>query len=435
MSVSQDMRSPEQWQLFLLYKKKNHISKNEAARIENFIEKRSYEHYAQLIESGHFPESIPRKLIINKEGTDKKRVVYSFNDDENLVLKFIAYGLYQFDYVLTDGCYAFRRNYGVKDAMKHFHKNAAYSHKYCFKADISNYFNSIDVELLLNKLKFVEEKDETLYKLFERLLCADLVYENGQLVNESHGAMAGTPVSPFFANVYLSDMDKWFCERGTEYFRYSDDILIFADTEEEMNFYIQKFTDILREHRLSVNKSKVMLAKPCETWEFLGFSYDRGEIDLSENTMKKIKGKIKRKADALRRWQRKKGLPPEKAAKGFINAMNIKFFGTESENKSERASDFLQDEFTWARWFFPNITTDKSLKIIDAYMQEYIRYVITGRHYKGNYRITYGQLKEMGYRSLVNEYYRGRKRPLYPSSVHNDGLTCEVRMPGCKTVD
>ena len=241
---------------------------------------------------------------------------------------------------------------------------------------------------------------------------------------EKSGKMAGTPVSPFFANVYLSDMDKWFCERGTEYFRYSDDILIFADTEEDMNFYIQKFTDILREHRLSVNKSKVMLAKPYETWEFLGFSYNRGEIDLSENTMKKIKGKIKRKADALRRWQRKKGLPPEKAAKGFINAINIKFFGTESENESERASDFLRDEFTWARWFFPNITTDKSLKIIDAYMQEYIRYVITGRHYKGNYRITYGQLKEMGYRSLVNEYYKGRKRPLYPSSVHNDGLTC-----------
>ena len=64
------------------------------------------------------------------------------------------------------------------------------------------------------------------------------------------------------------------------------------------------------------------------------------------------------------------------------------------------------DEFTWCRWFFPNITTDVSLKEIDEYMQQYIRYIITGRHYKGNYRITYKQLKEWGYRSLVHEYYK-----------------------------
>ena len=46
-------------------------------------------------------------------------------------------------------------------------------------------------------------------------------------------------------------------------------------------------------------------------------------------------------------------------------------------------------------------------------MQEYIRYTVTGRHYKGNYRITYEQLKKWGYRSLVNEFYRKKKGELY----------------------
>ncbi len=67
------------------------------------------------------------------------------------------------------------------------------------------------------------------------------------------------------------------------------------------------------------------------------------------------------------------------------------------------------DEFTWQRWFFPNLTTDKGLKEIDAYMQQYIRYTVTGRHYKGNYRIRYETLKEWGYRSLVHEYYSYKK--------------------------
>ena len=79
--------------------------------------------------------------------------------------------------------------------------------------------------------------------------------------------------------------------------------------------------------------------------------------------------------------------------------MNNKFYGG-------RDKELDMDEFTWCRWFFPNITTDVSLKEIDEYMQQYIRYIITGRHYKGNYRITYNQLKEWGYRSLVHEYYK-----------------------------
>ena len=64
------------------------------------------------------------------------------------------------------------------------------------------------------------------------------------------------------------------------------------------------------------------------------------------------------------------------------------------------------DDFTWCRWFFPVIDTADSLKIIDEYLIEYIRYLSSGRHYKGNYRITYEHIKELGFRSLVNEYYR-----------------------------
>lgn len=136
-------------------------------------------------------------------------------------------------------------------------------------------------------------------------------------------------------------------------------------------------------------------SKPGEPWEFLGFSYDHGKLDLSENTKRKTKAKIKRKAEALRRWQRKKGLTTDKAAIGFIRAMNRKFYGSEDT-----------DDFTWNRWFFPNITEDSGLKEIDAYTQQYIRYTVTGRHYKGNYRISYEQLKKWGYRSLVHEYYK-----------------------------
>lgn len=416
MSILDEISNHSEWQQFLEYKKeKQHLTGQEQTFIENFILQKRYLRYAELIKRERFPSDFPHKKIVNKEGTDKKRTVYSFGEDEALILRFIAYKLYVFDDMFERNCYAFRRGYGVKDAIRRFRGNIGYAGYYCFKADISNYFNSIDIDIIMNKLEKVRERDEELYKLFAHILREDRVYENGKIISEKHGAMAGTPISPFLANIYLSDMDRYFFCRGLPYFRYSDDILIFAETEELMQERINVFYEYIKKNKLSVNSNKVMLAKPYEPWEFLGFSYNCGKIDLSDNTMRKIKAKIKRKSDALRRWQRKKGLTSDKAAKGFINAMNRKFYG--SDNKSETD---MSDDFTWSRWFFPNITEDKSLKEIDRYMQEYIRYIITGRHYKGNYRITYDQIKEWGYRSLVHEYYRGKENDKKETGTGNN---------------
>lgn len=404
MSVIESINNHSQWLDFLLYKKNNDsLTNSEEKALKEFIEGRRYEYYYSMIKKNKFPADFPHKMTVNKEGTDKKRIVYSFDGEENMVFKFIAFNLYRFDEMFRKSCYSFRRGYGVKDAIGRFKGNKSFASKYCFKADISNYFNSVDVELLIGKMSFVKDRDIELFNLFEKILREDRVYDNGDIITENHGAMAGMPCSPFFANVYLADVDKFFEERKVPYFRYSDDILMFADTEAELNELMERFHEKIRENRLTINTSKVTITKPFEPFEFLGFSYDNGTIDLSANTMRKLKAKIKRKSDALRRWQRSKGLTSDKAAIGFINAMNRKFYGGSS-------MEWNEDDFTWCRWFFPNITTDKSLKEIDEYMQEYIRYIVTGRHYKGNYRITYEQLKSWGYKSLVHEYYRWKKR-------------------------
>jgi hypothetical protein len=111
-----------------------------------------------------------------------------------------------------------------------------------------------------------------------------------------------------------------------------------------------------------------------------------------------MKGKIKRAAKSLLRWSRKRNLAPEKAMKGLINQFNRKFFeGADA------------DTLSWSRWFFPVITQTDGLKEIDHYLQQYIRFLGTGKHSKANYRTDYAQLKQLGYRSLVNEFFRFKK--------------------------
>ena len=81
--------------------------------------------------------------------------------------------------------------------------------------------------------------------------------------------------------------------------------------------------------------------------------------------------------------------------KGLIRIFNDKFF----ESGDPRA-------LTWSRWFFPVINRTDGLREIDNYLQQYIRYLGTGRHTKAYYRVRYADLKALGYRSLVHEYYR-----------------------------
>jgi hypothetical protein len=55
------------------------------------------------------------------------------------------------------------------------------------------------------------------------------------------------------------------------------------------------------------------------------------------------------------------------------------------------------------------ITTEKSLKEIDAYMQDCIRFVATGSRTKSRFNFTYDQMKELGLQSLVNRWFTYKK--------------------------
>lgn len=412
-SILELARDENLWNEFLKYKLEHqHLNRHEEKEIRDFIANKSFLAVCDLWVRENFPSCLATKKQVNKQGTKKKRIVYTYPGDEGMMLKFIAFHLFRYDEKFCNNCYAFRRQFGVREAILRIRNNPSIKNKYCLKVDISNYFNSIDVSMLMSMLDFVRDTDPSLYQVFERILTETHVMEDNRIVPDEHGAMAGTPISPFFANVYLSAVDKYYADNGILYFRYSDDILIFADSMEELTKLQDELYAKISDLKLSINPNKVCIAKPGEVWEFLGFGYHNGDIDLSEATIRKMKAKIKRKSDALRRWQQKKGLSSDKAAIGLIRAMNNKFYG---KSRNETGDDGDSDEedtletsndFTWSRWFFPNLTTDTGLKIIDQYLQEYVRYTVTGRHYKGNYRIKYETLKEWGYRSLVHEYYK-----------------------------
>lgn len=398
MDIISSILDSSNWEEFISYRlRSRHLTKAEARSWREFIDAKVYLPLAEQLADADFIPPLPAKIVINKTGSSKKRTVYSYPDDFNRILKYICYALYRYDSVFSGCCYAFRPTLSVKDAIRKISTRLGSADCYCLKADISDYFNSIDTGRLLERLSFLKEEDGRLYGLFEKMLTADAALDAKE--NELHlkrGAMAGIPVAPFFANVYLNDTDRYFEKQDLLYLRYSDDILICADSRERLETAKAELLDRLAAEGLKLNPDKLCEYGCGEAVEYLGFRIGKDGIDLSGVTMTKMKDKMRRKAHSLRRWAIEKKLPPERGAKGFITAMNHKLY-TRSEDNA----------FSWSRWFFPCITTDESLKELDAYMQQYVRWCVSGRHYKGNYRISYDTIKSWGYKSLVHEYHSG----------------------------
>ena len=400
MSILNELGNKNSWQDFFAYKKeKTRLLKRDEEYFRDFIEKELYKPVTDFIFNDDYCFSVPEKKLINKHGKSKKRVVYTFSEQENMVLKLMTFLLYRYDDSQPVNCYSFRRNYGVKKAIKTILREKNIEKKYSCKLDISDYFNSINVELLLPILNELLSGDAPLFRFLERLLTADKALFNGGIITEKRGAMAGIPVSQFFSNIYLAEMDRFFLNEGILYARYSDDIIFFADSREMLDKYLGIVLNFISEYRLTVNPEKVRITEPGERWDYLGISFDNGKIGLSPATMRKIKGKIRRKARTIYRWKIRKEAGDSRAMRAFSRSLHRKFFGKNSK-----------DEFTWARWFFPLINTDNDLRTIDAHVQEYMRYIKTGRFNKANYRITYSDLKDCGYISLVNRYYSGKAK-------------------------
>lgn len=399
MSMLHELQDKSVWEAFLQSKtERQHLSEKQQAEWTAFIAEENYRAVTDKITEPDYVFAPPAKIAVNKSGTKKKRIVYSYEETESMVLKLIAHLLYRYDEKINPRCFSFRRNSSAKEAITQILKIKNLNEKYCLKMDISNYFNSIPVENLVEVLAQVIDDDEMLLQFLIRLLSDGRAYEDGKLVCEERGAMAGIPIAPFFANVYLCSVDSEFERRGIDYFRYSDDILMFADSRERLQEYEKLLRELIAEKGLMVNPEKVSVSNPGEAWEFLGFCYRDGQIDLSQITIRKMKAKIRRKAHALYRRRVRRNQDFSYAAKALLKTFNKKYYDESEENR-----------FTWSRWFFPVLTTDEGLKELDAYLIQYLRYLYKGRHYKGNYKVTYEQIKELGFRSLVHEYYKGKE--------------------------
>lgn len=131
----------------------------------------------------------------------------------------------------------------VRSVMKAVEKIRSFYNggcKWIYSADIKKFFDSVDVDLLLDKYIFPALPDNTINQLIKNALNIEL---GNRAELEGRGFDCFTPdgvgipqggtLSPLFANIYLYPLDAAMIKEGFNMVRYADDFVVMCKSEND----------------------------------------------------------------------------------------------------------------------------------------------------------------------------------------------------------
>lgn len=346
--------------------------------------------------NGVYSWSIPQKVEIAKDGTKKKRVVYVYSIKDRFVLGVLyrSFSNYYSDR-MSPACFSYKTGVSTNDAIIYLKDKIEGQSKKGVKIDIHSYFNSVSeekVHQMVDELFFDGMKTS-----IENLMFNNVVWYKGKKIEEWKSLIPGCAFGSLFANYCLRECDAYFVDRNKIYARYSDDIIVLEDTDEELQEDLDVIRGYLDQYGLEINPKKYTWFEENDAFEYLGLKLcGDGKVDISDHAKKKIKAQIHRWCRKGRMSIERNGLDFEKVAKSIIRKFNTKNMFCIIDNEAK---------FGWCHYAFRYLTTIESLREIDFYMRDTLRAMKTGKHNKANINaLSDDDFKRLGWVSLVDMY-------------------------------
>lgn len=209
-----------------------------------------------------------------------------------------------FERTFTDDCFANRIGYGTHRALDRFVKLAR-TYRFILQCDIKKYFPSIDRDILKSLVRRKIKCRDTLW-------LADTIIDNsnpqepvidyfpGDDLFAPHQRLRGLPIgnltSQFFANVYLSGLDRFVREQLhiRHYVRYVDDFALFSDDPQPLADARRHIETYLETLRLKLHPVKSQLFETCHGASFLGFRVLSDRIRVRNENLRRARRRLRR---------------------------------------------------------------------------------------------------------------------------------------------
>ena len=302
--------------------------------------------------------------------------------------------------------FAYRDNpYGLDHCQSRIRAvlRSAQSPVYVVKRDISDYFASVNHEILLRQIENHIAPDDYLFELVSERIRFDYQDEGG-----AHRAAVGIPFgcasACVLANVYLTGLDRQVEDiPDVTYFRYADDMLLLSTNREAVLLAKLRMHEVLDELRLTTKASHqadlVLVETPLDrdiqfktvvAFRHLGLQFEcGGSVSLSRDKQRKIQNLFRFAFRRSRRRWKKIGDPRERAR-------TLIAIACQTIEKGVRNVAILD-------YYLKHVTDASQLRLLDRWLAEEILSLVFGGHKKGNFlKISYQELRGYGLPSLVH---------------------------------
>lgn len=176
-----------------------------------------------------------------------------------------------FDKFFSNKSYAYRPNKSSFNAINRTADFIRQGKHYLIKADIKNFFESINHDKLFEILKrnIIDENILALLELFVR----NGIFQKQLYQTHQKGIHQGSILSPLLSNIYLNLFDSFLDKNEIAFVRYADDfVLLFESQDEAIEFkpVLEKYLKILD---LELNQEKSKILHINDGFKFLGVNF------------------------------------------------------------------------------------------------------------------------------------------------------------------
>lgn len=200
------------------------------------------------------PDMVQEYEIINGRG--KRRTVTKYSEPDKLITRLIAQKLNEyFTPIFESESHAYQENKGITTAVESAKRYVENKKEFVTEIDVRNFFDEIDLGVLLSLLK-EHITDKRVLALIESYLYCTVI-SDGDIYKKEKGLVQGCSMSPVLSNVYLHKFDIYMSEEGYNWIRFADNICVYTGSEDEGIDIFNDLKDLLKsEYLLEINESK-----------------------------------------------------------------------------------------------------------------------------------------------------------------------------------
>lgn len=155
---------------------------------------------------------------------------------------------------------------------------------YALKLDIRKYYPSVNNDRLKAMVR-------------RKIKCADTLWLIDDILDSMDGLPIGNLTSQYFGNFYLYQFDWWIKQnlKASGYFRYCDDLILFANSKAELRSWFYQIENKLNGLELNVKDDWQIVPMKRQGVDFVGYVFSLDSTRLRPSIAKNFKQSVKKK--------------------------------------------------------------------------------------------------------------------------------------------